>query len=77
MDLAGCTVEAVVCDDTGTVTDWTSVVVLAVVGLLVLSLCSFLLWRFLRRPPVYARPGRRVWVSADGEVMRVDGPERT
>jgi hypothetical protein len=70
VDLASCTPEALVCDDTGTVTDWRFVlleVAARVVLLPVLVLVAVALLRRARRPRA---PVTRVWVSADGDVVR-------
>ena len=78
MDLAGCTTEVVICNDTGSnvgedlILVGTSVVVLLVAVLILL----LLLVRRHRRRRRHRRgrrpPARRVWVSADGDL--VDGP---
>lgn len=73
MILAGCTHAAVVCDDTGTSSDWRLVAVqLMLLALLAVSAvvgAVLVRRRVLRR----RRPATtRVWISADGEVVRRD-----
>ena len=75
MDLAGCTTEVVICNDTGSnvgedlILVGTSVVVLLVAVLILLLL---LVRRHRRHRRGRRPPARRVWVSADGDL--VDGP---
>lgn len=66
----GCTPEAVVCDDTGPgAGPWDVLLGVTVAGvvvvLLVLAAVLLLRRRIPRQPPV-----TRVWVSADGDVVR-------
>ena len=75
MDLAGCTTRVEVCDDTGVGGGLTVLPALPQVlaALAVLLICALLLRRSLRsREQARRLVSRRVWVSADGEV--VDGP---
>ena len=75
MILAGCTDATIVCDDHGTVTDWRFVVLEVLAGTALLLLAVLLLLTVLRRRAPRQLPSRRVWISADGVVLRSeDGP---
>ena len=71
MILAGCTTAVVVCDDTGTVTDGRFLLLQAVALLVLAAVAAALLVRLARRRRRTLRaPASRVWISADGDVVR-------
>jgi hypothetical protein len=70
LDLAGCTPDAVVCDDTGPEPAWWFGLLELGAGAVALMAVGLLLVLALRRASRPKRVTSRVWIDAHGDVVR-------
>ena len=68
-----CTPGVPVCDDTGTSADLVLILVPGAVGSVLLALVLLVVVALVRRPRSRRPPVTRVWLNADGDVVRRDG----